>query len=397
MQSHDDAIVPAHPWLDRVMFGGLLAFVAALQFSIAGAEILLAITLVAWVVSLALERERPEAPAWFWPLTVYAALTLLATAFSLDPRRSLGACKQMFLFLLVPATWRIARGRRAELVIQVILTVGAVSALVGVVQYGILHYDTLHLRPRGTLGHWMTYSGLLMLVTCTAAARLLFERKDRVWPSLIMPVLVVALAITFTRSAWVGTCVGVGLLLILKDFRLLALLPVVAALFIGIAPSRLIERAYSMFDLRDPTNRDRLSMLQAGAEIVRRYPLTGVGPNVVQEVYPNYRRADAVEPNQPHLHNVPLQIAAERGLPAAVVWIWFLWVAARGLLGKFRAERPRYLAAAGLGAIAAMLAAGFFEYNFGDSEFLMLLLVLLTLPWAATSGARTRAAKPQAA
>ncbi len=30
-----------------------------------------------------------------------------------------------------------------------------------------------------------------------------------------------------------------------------------------------------------------------------------------------------------------------------------------------------------------MLAAGMFEYNFGDSEFLMLLLVLLTLPAAA--------------
>jgi hypothetical protein len=31
-----------------------------------------------------------------------------------------------------------------------------------------------------------------------------------------------------------------------------------------------------------------------------------------------------------------------------------------------------------------MLAAGMFEYNFGDSEFLMLLLVLLTLPMAVT-------------
>jgi len=30
-----------------------------------------------------------------------------------------------------------------------------------------------------------------------------------------------------------------------------------------------------------------------------------------------------------------------------------------------------------------MLAAGFFEYNFGDSEFLMLFLVLVTLPFAA--------------
>ena len=33
--------------------------------------------------------------------------------------------------------------------------------------------------------------------------------------------------------------------------------------------------------------------------------------------------------------------------------------------------------------IGAMLAAGLFEYNFGDSEFLMLFLVLVTLPYAA--------------
>ena len=30
-----------------------------------------------------------------------------------------------------------------------------------------------------------------------------------------------------------------------------------------------------------------------------------------------------------------------------------------------------------------MLAAGMFEHNFGDSEFLMLFLLLVTLPYAA--------------
>ena len=29
-----------------------------------------------------------------------------------------------------------------------------------------------------------------------------------------------------------------------------------------------------------------------------------------------------------------------------------------------------------------MIAAGMFEYNFGDSEFLMLFLLLVTLPYA---------------
>ena len=40
----------------------------------------------------------------------------------------------------------------------------------------------------------------------------------------------------------------------------------------------------------------------------------------------------------------------------------------------------RFLAAIALAAIVVMLAAGMFEYNFGDSEFLMLLLMLVTLP-----------------
>jgi hypothetical protein len=35
--------------------------------------------------------------------------------------------------------------------------------------------------------------------------------------------------------------------------------------------------------------------------------------------------------------------------------------------------------------MVAMLAAGLFEHNFGDSEFLILLLGLITLPFAATA------------
>ena len=34
-------------------------------------------------------------------------------------------------------------------------------------------------------------------------------------------------------------------------------------------------------------------------------------------------------------------------------------------------------------AVISMLVAGMFEYNFGDSEFLMLFLGLITLPHAA--------------
>jgi O-antigen ligase len=382
---------PVPHWLDECLLGGLMLSVAAIQFSIAIGETALWLTLAGWVAALVIARERPQVPPWFWPLLAYAGVSVVAVFFSLDPRQSLGPTKQMLLYLAVPATYSIARGGRAHLVMRLIVTVGALSAVVGIVEYGVLNFDSLGLRPRGTLGHYMTYSGLLMLVICATAARLLYERRDRTWPALVMPALVVALALTFTRSAWVGACAGVGLLLLLRDRRLLGLLPVAAALFLALAPTAVINRAYSTFNLHDPTNRDRLAMVEAGAEMVRRYPLTGVGPNVVREVYPSYRRATAVDPTPPHLHNVPLQIAAERGLPALAVWLWFIGAAAVHLWRRFRQDRSRYLAAAGLGALAAMLAAGLFEYNFGDSEFLFTFLVLLTLPWAANREPAARA------
>jgi O-antigen ligase len=370
-------------WLDRLMAGGLVLAAGAIHFSIVAGEAALVVTLAAWVLSLVLTRERPEVPPWFWSLLAYAGLTLVAAAFSLDRMRSLGPVRQLFLYLAVPAVCSIARGKRAHTLMTVIITVGAVSAIIGVIEYGVLNFDSLHQRPRGTLGHYMTYSGLLMVVICATAARLLYARRDWIWSALVMPALLVALALTFTRNAWVGACVGVGLLLLMRDLRLFGLLPVVAALFIALAPPAITERAYSMFNLNDPTNRDRLAMVQAGTAIIKRYPLTGVGPNVMPEIYPTFRTAAAVELTPPHLHNVPLQIAAERGLPALAVWGWFVVTAAVTLWRKFRLDRARYLAAAALGALAAALAAGIFEYNFGDSEFLLTLLIVLTLPWAA--------------
>ena len=383
--------------LDRAAWWLLLAFVASLQISIAAAGVLLTATLLAWVAMLVRDRVRPSAPSFMLPLLAYAAVTLVSAAFSLDPRASFVDSKQLVLLLIVPAVYHIARGRNAAVVIDVILAVGAASAAFGIVQYGVFHYDSLRLRPEGALSHYMTYSGTLMLVLCAAVARLVFGSSDRIWPALVMPALVVALAVSLGRNAWVGACVAVGLLLALRDFRLTALLPVAIAVVFAVAPDSVTDRMMSMFDLRDPSNQDRIAMLEVGTGIVRDHPLTGVGPTMVERVYEQYRPDYAKQPVNPHLHNVPMQIAAERGLPALIIWAWFVVRLAIALVRTFRSGRERLLAATALAATAAMLAAGLFEYNFGDSEFLMLFLVLITLPFAALNVEPQAAAAQRAA
>lgn len=383
--------------LERVTFGLLLAFVASLQVSIALANILLTAMLLGWVALLVRDRAKVSAPAFFVPLLAYAGWTLVSTAFSYNFPVSLVDDKQLVLLLIVPAVYHLARGSRAATVIDVIVSIGAVSAAYGIIQYGILHYDNLGQRPQGALTHYMTYSGVLMLVICAATARLTFGKGDRTWPALVMPALVVALALTFTRSAWVGACAAIALLLALKNFRLVGVLPILVALMFALAPDSITARMVSVFNMQDPTNRDRVAMLRTGAAMIEARPLTGMGPNMIPRMYIEYRDASAVNATNPHLHNVPLQIAAERGLPALAIWLWFIVVAIVGLWRMFRAESirrakdpavatpRRILAAGGLAAVTAMLAAGIFEYNFGDSEFLMLFLVLITLPFASAS------------
>jgi O-antigen ligase len=365
----------------------LLAFAALLQVSIAAADILLAVAVLLWLVLVVRGRERVRVPRMFWPLLAYAGATLVASVFSVDPHVSLVDSKQLVLLAIVPIVYRLLPGRRSLLAVDVIITVGAASAAVGIVQYLILNFDNLSRRPEGALGHYMTYSGLLMLVACVAVARIMFARQNRAWSALVLPALVLALVFTFTRSAWIGASVGIGLLFLLRDFRLIALLPVAFGLFLAVAPTNLTARLYSTFSLTDPSNADRVAMMRSGIRIIKDDPLTGVGPDMVIQVYPQYRDQAAVNQRNPHLHNVPLQIAAERGLPALAIWIWFIATLVVDFARRRRGAQPS-LSNGAFAVVAAMLAAGMFEYNFGDSEFLMLFLVLVTLPYAAEQVAR---------
>jgi len=381
--------------LERAAYYALLAFVALLPFSIVASQVLLTVTGVLWLALLVRGHERVAVPRMFWPLAAYAAATLVAAAFSVAPRESFIDCKQLLLFLIVPIAYRLLPGRRALMAVDVIITVGAISAVIGIVQFGILKFDHLGQRPQGALGMYMTYSGQLMLVACTAAARILFRKDDRIWASLVMPALIVALAATLSRNAWVGACAGIGLLFLIRDFRFVAVLPVAAAVFIALAPSTLSDRAYAMFQLKKlrhssvtteasvESNRDRLAMVRSGLHIVSDHPLIGVGPDMVPQVYPQYRDPEAVNQRAAHLHNVPLQIAAERGLPALAMWLWFVFTLIRDFVKRRTSTSAPSLTMTALASVVAMLAAGMFEYNFGDSEFLMLFLVIVTLPYAA--------------
>ena len=174
------------------------------------------------------ERKRLTVPAFFWPLVGLAVWTLVSSAFSMRSRsRASSAIAQLLLFLIVPMTMRSRAARARRRPSNVIIALGAAGALVGIVQYAALGYDNLHQRPHGLLGHYMTYSGVLMLVICAAAARLLFRDRDWVWPAVAVPALLVALVATYSRNAWIGALLAIVTLPVPpRSWKLLAVVPV---------------------------------------------------------------------------------------------------------------------------------------------------------------------------
>jgi hypothetical protein len=88
-----------------------------------------------------------------------------------------------------------------------------------------------------------------------------------------------------------------------------------------------------------------------------------------------------------HLYNAP-QIAAERGLPGRALALVHRHDAADFAKTEFGHACPEQCGARLDGRHARRRIV---EHNFGDSEFLMLFLVLVTLPYAAD---RSTAATP---
>jgi len=285
---------------------------------------------------------------------------------------------------------------------KVIFVMAGMSAAVGVFQYFALHKVELLDRVTGLMSHWMTFAGQLMIVSVLLAAYVISVFPPRItlrrlnvpargehwlWVALLILVLF-ALLLTMTRSAWLGAILGLILVASIRNYRLvLAAVLIVGVIWLAL-PGRFNERIKSSFDPSDTTNRVRVELLRTGANVIRSHPYTGIGPRMVSRTFSRYRvTQEFPDWAYQHLHNNAVQIAAEMGFLGLAAWLG-IWVKLGSdhvrFLRRARKAGDRSLmalSAGALGSLVAFFAAGMFEYNFGDSEILFLLLFAVTAPY----------------
>jgi hypothetical protein len=73
--------------------------------SISLSQIFISFSLIFWIIVLIREKQKFAFPSFFWPLLVYAALSLLSCFLSVNPEMSLKDSKELLLFLIVPIVY----------------------------------------------------------------------------------------------------------------------------------------------------------------------------------------------------------------------------------------------------------------------------------------------------
>ena len=395
----------------------------------------------------ALRRRRSLAPPRdAWPLLtalgLYILLLWAAIAASAHPGASLRAGGEVFTLITLVLGLYLVRGERpARWVVDGLSLVAGLVALAGLVQL-LVGYGALDRRIRGPFSHWMTFSGFLLLCDLLLVARLVcgprpgrprragsgagtagarapagevllaggkrapyqigvgsappsppfpaaagwWRRALTHWRWAALAAINLALLGSLTRNAWVALIVALTVLVLLRSPRWLAAYAPAAVVFALLAPMPVLARVVSIADLRDPSNYDRLCMVEAGLRMVGERPLLGIGPGQVKERYAIYRPPSGRRLWTPHLHDTFLELAAERGLPALAAYLAMM---ATSLAGAWRgfAREGRFAGSRAdlyLGAFLALIAlnvAGLFENNWGDTEVQRLALFVLALPF----------------
>jgi len=230
----------------------------------------------------------------------------------------------------------------------------------------------------------MTFSGEQLLVWCAAVPAIVALGRRWMIP---LGLVAAALVLSFTRSVWLGALAGFLAVAVLLPRKVLIGVAVPVVL-VGVAASGLIVHRVSLSfqEERFAPDSARLELFIGGLRMIKAHPLFGVGPERIHTEFPQYYRgSDLANANffYGHLENNIVQLAAERGLLCLAAFLWVIFELYAGLISMVRTagDDARWASISALCALTGFLISGLFEYNFGDSEVLLLLLFIVSVPY----------------
>ena len=336
---------------DRWLLVVAVLAAALIHISIAGSQLCLGIGIG---LMLAL-RRRLEFPRIWIPLLVFFVLTFVSLLLCADPWGGRAQIRKFFVFLFIPLIYGVFSRQftRVYYLIAGWALAASASAVWGLAQFYMKYHHTqmtgedfysayVGARITGFESHWMTFSALQLSVLLLLVAQWFFSSKRLpAWAYVSVPLLGTAILLGWTRSIWIAAVPSCLYLLWFWRPKMMWLVPAVVVFAFAVGPEATLDRLTSVIDPHGDTdsNRHRIVTFRTGLEMIKAHPIFGVGPEEVGKQFNAYV-PPAIQRPLPtgyygHLHNIYLQYAAERGIPAMLVILFLigelLWDAWRTL------------------------------------------------------------------
>lgn len=247
------------------------------------------------------------------------------------------------LFILYFLVVNLVRTRNKFLIMMWgLIVLGAMACLIGIFQHykGIgIDYGEGVVRIRGTALDPNDYAMHIVILVPMVFA-FLFNYKNPIIKGmllLILILLILNIVFTYSRGGMVAFALVLGLSIMWFSLQRKKLLLPILLLSIGTSallpmiPEKYWERAKTISDFSDPAIQARLDTWKTGLGMIADHPVRGVGLGAFRYEYTMraYMSSDVKTRASLFSHNAYMQIGAEVGVPALIIFVLlivFSWI-----------------------------------------------------------------------
>ena len=261
-------------------------------------------------------------------------------------------------------------------------------------RFGIVEFSpSRDLRATGFFNHYTTYAEAMQIILSLAFALLvvlpggLFSRNRLILAG-VVGAFSIALFLTLTRGSWAGFALSAALIVLIGASRRTVV--ICAVITVPLVLGGLVylqqKRSVAFIDTKDNSTTWRMTVWREAVGVLASSPrhfAIGVGMDSIKTHWQDWQMFDNGYLPMGHMHSTPLQIAFERGIPALIAWIAWMYFYLRMLWRSLKNNSADWLERGLLlgcfGGSAGFIASGLVHYNWGDSEVIMIFYLMMGL------------------
>jgi len=383
-------------YCDWLIVAFLILFVFWSPISISGAQTAVSFALLFWLIKMFLTKKfRLARNPLNIPIVAFLSAAAIGVIMAVDFKHSLkgyttlGWMSIFFLFVN-----NVRDETQFKRLIRILIIITTIAGAYGIFQHltridffgNVKHLSLPMARGTGFFNHPATFGNYILLVLPVVIGLSSYSktRREKRWLQLSSLIILIAIIFSYGRAVWVGLIGGLIFMAILKSKRLLLLVIagiIACSIFILIFPSsQFTQRVVGTLKSRRPVG-DRTEFWEGSLRILKDYPITGLGWEGFRLAYPGYKPAKS-RSSVCHAHNNFVDVAVDSGFLGLGIFIWLLVTIYKVGFHIFKELEDGYfkgIAWGFLGSFTAFLIAGLTQYNFGDSEVVMLFYFLLAM------------------